>query len=149
MTAGVAKDRLFARPPFLTESAPRPRPNTIAIKESPTGGIGVFAERDIKYRELLIAERPLLMTAAFTKDKICDADSVHDYTYEDRIKIMWFEEEQELEMVFNRKVFQHLINSLGHRLRKFSNCLICSVRFRVYLYINLNLLFNHVFFRNF
>ena len=99
---GVAKNRLFACPPFLTESVPRPRPNTITIKESPTGGIGVFAERDIKYRELLIAERPLLMTAAFTKDKIRDVDSAHDYTYEDHIKIMWFEEEQELEMVFNR-----------------------------------------------
>ncbi|KIM41185.1 hypothetical protein M413DRAFT_11349 [Hebeloma cylindrosporum] len=102
LITGAAKNRLFSCPLFLKEPVPRPKPNTISIKESPTGGIGVFAERDIKYGELLIAERPLLMTGAFTKYKIRGGDWVHDYTYEDHVKIMWFEQEQQLELAFNR-----------------------------------------------
>lgn len=101
MTSG-AKNRLFACPPFLTDHVPKPKPNTVIIKESPTGGIGVFAGRDIHYGELLIVERPLLITPATHAYKIRGGDWVDDYTYEDHVKIMCFEQEQHLELAFNR-----------------------------------------------
>jgi hypothetical protein len=99
---GRAKNHLFACPPFLTEPVPKPKPSTVAMKESPTGGIGIFAGRDIQYGQLLIAERPLLITPAAHTYKIRGGDWVHDYTYEDHIKIMLFEREQLLELAFNR-----------------------------------------------
>lgn len=47
---------------MLTEGVPQAIPNTIAIKESATDGLGIFAARDIAHSELLFAERPLLVS---------------------------------------------------------------------------------------
>lgn len=44
-----------------SEAVPQVTPGTVVIKESETGGLGVFACRDIKYGELLLAERPLVV----------------------------------------------------------------------------------------
>ena len=99
---GDAKKRLFACPSFLSEGVPQPKAGTVTIREAPTGGLGVFAGRDIKYGELLFAERPLLMNPARTAYAIHGGDWVHDYTYEDHIKIMCFERERKLKLAFNR-----------------------------------------------
>jgi hypothetical protein len=44
-----------------SEAVPPVTPGTVEIKESKTGGLGVFACRDIKYGELLLVERPLVV----------------------------------------------------------------------------------------
>jgi len=46
---------------FTSEPVPKVDPGTIVIKESKTGGLGVFALRNIKRGDLLLAERPLVV----------------------------------------------------------------------------------------
>jgi len=114
---GRAKNRLYACAPFLTEHIPKPRPNTIIMKESPTGGLGIFAGRDIHYGELLIAERPLLITPVAIRYRIRGGAEVDDYTHEDHVKIMLFEQERLLQVAFNRmdedrkEAYMALVNS--------------------------------------
>ena len=45
----------------ISDPVPKVDPGTIVIKESQTGGLGVFALRNIKRGELLLAERPLVV----------------------------------------------------------------------------------------
>jgi len=91
--------RLFDCPMFLTDRVPQEKPNTIIIKESSTGGLGMFAARDITYGELLFAERPLLVGPAMQVSHFYPRDG---YTFEDHLKIRSFEREQQLEMAFRR-----------------------------------------------
>lgn len=91
--------RLFNCPLFLTERVPQAKPNTITIKESATGGLGMFATRDITYGELLSAERPLLMNPSH-----CDFffHAMDGDTLEDQLKLISIQEEQRLEQAFRR-----------------------------------------------
>jgi len=91
--------RLFDCPLFLTERVPQAKPNTITIKECATGGLGMFATRDITYGELLFAERPLVMNPAHCESYFCAVDG---YTLEDHLKLTSIEEEQRLEQVLKR-----------------------------------------------
>lgn len=96
------KKRLFSCPSFLTCPVPKAKPNTVVIKESPTGGLGMFALRDMKYGELLFAERPLLVCPgnASTHSK-SGTGWMDQYTREDLVKILCFEWEQQLEWAVN------------------------------------------------
>jgi hypothetical protein len=85
---------LFACPPFFSARVPRAQPDIVIIKESPTGGLGVFVVRDIENGEFLFAEQSLLVSPAATTFVTHGGEWVHDYTYEDHIKIMRFEREQ-------------------------------------------------------
>jgi hypothetical protein len=93
------KKRLFDCPLFLTERVPQARPNTITIKECATGGLGMFATRDITYGELLFAERPLLMNPSLHESYFLAVDG---YTLEDLLKLTSIEEEQLLEQALKR-----------------------------------------------
>ncbi|KAL1755469.1 hypothetical protein FB107DRAFT_290811 [Schizophyllum commune] len=59
----ATKREIFSQPGF---PRPVPRPSTPAHRIAPAGdkGLGVFATRNIKGGELILAERPLLMTPA-------------------------------------------------------------------------------------
>ena len=91
--------RLFDCPPFLTERVPHAKPDTITIKESATGGLGMFATRDIAYAELLVAERPLLVAPGVHRS---DFHLGKCRTLEEHIKNMSLEREQQLESAFER-----------------------------------------------
>lgn len=91
--------RLFDCPLFLTERVPQEKPNTIAIKESATGGLGMFAMRDITYGELLFAERPLLVDPG-ARSSIFDPREGR--TLEDHLKNTSFEKEKQLELALRR-----------------------------------------------
>jgi len=93
------KKRLFDCPLFLTERVPQAKPNTITIKECTTGGLGMFATRDITYGELLFAERPLLMNPARCVSYFRPVDG---YTLQDHIKRTSIEGEQRLEQALRR-----------------------------------------------
>jgi len=93
------KKRLFDCPLFLTERVPQAKPNTINIKGCATGGLGMFAARDITYGELLFAERPLLVNPAGCVSYFYPVDG---YTLEDHLKLASIEEEQQLEQAFRR-----------------------------------------------
>jgi hypothetical protein len=117
ITSGEKK-RLFASPLFLTCYVPQAKPDTVFIKDSPTGGLGMFAGRDIKYGELLFAERPLLVCPATARTHgIHRKERVDEYTHEDIVKIMCFEWEQQLEFAVShmdperREAYMALANS--------------------------------------
>jgi hypothetical protein len=91
--------RLFDCPPFLTERVPHAKPDTITIKESATGGLGMFAMRDITYAELLVAERPLLVAPGVHRS---DFHLGKCSTLEEHMKNMSLERERQLESAFGR-----------------------------------------------
>ena len=93
------RQRLFDCPLFLTERVPQAKPNTIAIKESTTDGLGMFATRDIPYGELLLAECPLLVNSVLSESYFYAVDG---YTLEDHLKRISIEEEQRLEQALRR-----------------------------------------------
>ena len=93
------RQRLFDCPLFLTERVPQAKPNTIAIKESTTDGLGMFATRDIPYGELLLAECPLLVNSVLSESYFYAVDG---YTLEDHLNRISIEEEQRLEQALRR-----------------------------------------------
>jgi len=63
---GHAKRKILNTPGF-PEPLPRPNPSCFRISDSPGKGLGMFAARDIKMGDLIIAERALLiLPRAFT-----------------------------------------------------------------------------------
>ncbi|KAK7435777.1 hypothetical protein VKT23_019475 [Stygiomarasmius scandens] len=60
MITGRAKRKILNTPGF-PEPLPRPNPPFFRISDSPGKGLGMFATRDIKMGDLIIAERALLI----------------------------------------------------------------------------------------
>ena len=110
-----------ASPLFLTSCVPKAKPNTVFIKESLTGGLGMFTGHDIKYGELLFAKHPLhVCPANASMHGVLNKELVDKYTYDDFIKILCFEWEQQLEFavshmdLYSREAYLVLANLQFH-----------------------------------
>lgn len=101
MLMGATKTQIVRSPLYLTQPIPKVAAGTVVIKNASEGaGLGMFAERDIKFGELILAERPLLMHPAvylYTPGGVVD-----EYTYEQHMAIMRHENEIGLEFALGR-----------------------------------------------
>jgi len=97
---GTIKAQIVRSPRYLTQSIPKVAAGTVIIKNTSEGaGLGMFAGRDIKFGEFILAERPLLMHPADIRYAPGAAD---DYTYEQHMAIMRHEIESGLEVALGR-----------------------------------------------
>jgi len=102
MLMGTTKAQIVRSPLYLTQPMPKVAAGTVIIKNASEGaGLGVFAGRDIKFGEFIVAERPLLMHPA---DFVYNPGTagVRDYTYGQHMAIMRHEIEIGLEVAIGR-----------------------------------------------
>ncbi|OCH89393.1 SET domain-containing protein [Obba rivulosa] len=106
------KEAIFSQLGF---PRPLPRPTSPAhcIKSAPGAGLGIFATRDIKFTELVCAERPLLLApGAYMARAVPDAGSMPE-----RQQLAWQEYENLINCAVqrmlpkNRETFMSLLNS--------------------------------------
>lgn len=101
--------------PGFPQPVPKPPKVSHVIKETKKMGKGVFATRDIKFGELVFAERPLLVIPA--NFNISGVNPPAHYTMEQQQRIIMMEHEKKLEIMFgrmsekNQKDFKELMNS--------------------------------------
>ena len=117
MLMGTTEAQIVRSPLYLTQPIPKVAVGTVIIKTASEGaGLGMFAGRDIKFGEFIVAERPLLMHPA---DFLYNpgAAGVHYYTYEQHMAIMRHEIEIGLEVALgrmsdqNQAAYKSLFNS--------------------------------------
>ena len=113
---GTTKAQILRSPRYLTQSLPKIAAGTVIIKNASEGaGLGVFAGRDIKFGEFILAERPLLIHPA--DFRYAPSGAADDYTYEQHMVIMRHEIETDLEVALgrmsdqNQAVFKSLSNA--------------------------------------
>ena len=98
---GATKTQIVRSSLYLTQPIPKVAAGTVVIKNASEGaGLGMFAERDIKFGELILAERPLLMHPAV--HLYTPGGAVDEYTYEQHMAIMRHENEVGLEFALGR-----------------------------------------------
>jgi hypothetical protein len=103
MVLGSTKAQIVRCPIYLSNSIPKVARGTVVIKDAPEGaGLGMFAERDIKFGELVLAERPLLMVPAVAGYIPRGGAEVDEYTFEQYMSIMRHEQEIGLEVALGR-----------------------------------------------
>ncbi|KIM38880.1 hypothetical protein M413DRAFT_238919 [Hebeloma cylindrosporum] len=102
MLMGATKAQIVGSRRYLTQPIPKVASAIVVIKNASEGaGLGMFAERDIKFGERILAERPLLMHPAvylYTPG----AAGVDEYTFEQHMAIMRHETEIGLEFALRR-----------------------------------------------
>ena len=104
MVLGNTKAQIMRSSNYLFNSIPKVAPpGTVVIKDALDGsGLGMFAERDIKFGELVLAERPLLMQPAVSTYTPRGGAEVDEYTFEQHISILRHEQEMSLEVAVGR-----------------------------------------------
>ena len=103
---GPTKAKIVNGPGYLkpVPKPPLPRPSYV-VKSSPGKGVGVFATRDIKAGELVLSERPLLVTPKSTMGlamQLNDVMNEQNYDLETRKAILAMEWEKYLTVAVDR-----------------------------------------------
>jgi hypothetical protein len=116
LTRHATKLKVLNQPGF-PQPVPKPAHLNYVVKQTDKMGKGVFATRDIKFGELIFAERPLLVVPANFNVSGIDPNSVH-YSMEQHKHMIMAEWEKKLNIVVeermteeDRKAFKELQNS--------------------------------------
>ncbi|TCD67250.1 hypothetical protein EIP91_000327 [Steccherinum ochraceum] len=106
--------RIIVNTPDIGTAVPRPTPSTYCIKEAPGKGLGMYATRDIRAGELIVAERPLLIVPVSMYARRPYPSTV---TKEQGLQVMMADTEREYEVMLekmapaNRAAYMALANS--------------------------------------